>query len=131
MAKDIPDLGMKFVQAPVIEGGTMFQVLQKAGMPGVTVSAFDLKQNEAVWQTWLAAPLVTAPMLGPVSGKLTAVTASGGVFRAALDSLKPAGKVWEPVLAIDSSRSTKPLASLLPLPGERFAMTSGATRRRS
>ena len=80
----------------------MFQVLQRPGMPGVTVSAFDLKKNEAVWQTWLAAPLVAEPMLGPVSGKLTAVTASGGMFRAPPDGLKPLDKPWEPVLAIDS-----------------------------
>ena len=27
----IRDLGMEFLQAPVLEGGTMFQVLQKSG----------------------------------------------------------------------------------------------------
>ena len=48
------------------------------------------------------------------------------MFRAPPDGLKPLGKPWEPVLAIDSSRLTKPLCSLLPLPGEMFAMTSGA-----
>ncbi|MGO9109386.1 MAG: PQQ-binding-like beta-propeller repeat protein [Thermoguttaceae bacterium] len=122
----ISDLGMRFVRAPVIEGSTMFQVLQRSGMPGVTVSAFDVKKNEAVWQTWLAAPLVAEPALGSLSGKLTAVTASGGMFRAPPDGLKPLGKPWEPVLAIDSSRLTKPLCTLLPLPGEMFAMSSGA-----
>ena len=121
----IINLGMKFVQSPVIHEGTMFQVLRRPGMPGVTVLAFDLVKNDVVWQTWLAAPLVAEPTLASVSGKLTAVTASGGVFRSLLDG-KPLGKPWEPVLAIDSSRLTKPLCSLLPLPGERFAMTSGA-----
>ncbi len=121
-----PDLGMRFVQAPLIDRGTMFQVLQRPGMPGVTVSAFDLKQNEAVWQTWLAAPLVAEPTLAPVSGKLTLVTASGGMFRTPPDGLKSLGKPWEPILAIDAGRLTKPLCSLLPLPGELFAMTSGA-----
>ena len=121
-----PALGMRLVQAPVIDGGTMFQVLRQPGMPGVTVSAFDLKRNEAVWQTWVAAPLAAEPTLAPVSGKLTVATASGGMFRAPLDGLKPQGKAWEPILTIDSSRLTKPLCSLLPLPGEMFAMTSGA-----
>lgn len=119
----ISDLGMKFVRVPVIDGNTMFQVLQKSGMPGVTVSAFDLEKNEAVWQTWLAVPLVTEPTLD--TGKLTAVTKSGGIFCAPLDGLKPLGKPWDPVLTIDSSRLAKPLAALLPLPGEMFAMTSG------
>jgi hypothetical protein len=123
----IPDLGtLRIVQSPVVDGGTMFQVLQRPGMPGVMISAFDLKLNEAVWQTWIAAPLVSEPMLDPASGRLTAVTASGGMFRAALDSLKPQGKPWEPVLSIDWSRLTKPLCSLLPLPGGMLAMTSGA-----
>ena len=117
---------MKFVRAPAIDGDAIFQVLQKPGMPGMTVAAFDAKKNEAVWQTWLAAPLVSEPALGAVSGKLTAVTQSGGMFRASLDGLKPLGTPWEPVLAIDSSRLAKPLCSLLPLPGEMLAMTSGS-----
>ncbi len=121
----ISDLGMRFVRAPVIEGSAMFQVLQRSGMPGVTVSAFDLKKNEAVWQTWLAAPLVAEPVIGSNSRKLTAVTASGGMFRELPNRLEPHGRPWEPVLTIDSSRLAKPLASLLPLPGEMFAMTSG------
>jgi hypothetical protein len=104
----------------------MFQVLQRSGMPGVTVSAFDLKKNEAVWQTWLAAPLAAEPVLGSLSGKLTVVTASGGMFRELPEGLKPLGRSWEPVLAIDASGLTKPLCSLLSLPGEMFAMTSGA-----
>jgi outer membrane protein assembly factor BamB len=120
------DLGMKFLQAPVMEGGTMFQVLQAAGMPGVVVSTFNPETYMPVWQTWLASPLVAEPLLGKDSGKLTAVTKNGGLFRAPPDALKPSEKPWEPLLAIDSSRLTKSLGSLLPLGGERFALTSGA-----
>jgi len=122
----ISDPGMRFVQDPVVEGGTMFQVLQKTGMPGVTVSAFNPEKGEPVWQTWLAAPLVAEPMLDAVSGKLIAVSASGGMFRGPLADLKPLAKPWESVLAIDARSLSKPLCSLLPLPGEMFAMTSGA-----
>ena len=129
VSQEISDVGMKFVRAPLIDGGTMFQVLQRPGMPGLTVSAFDLKKGEAVWQTWLAAPLVAEPMLGPVSHKLTAITASGGMFLGPQQGLKPGEKPWEPVLAIDSNRLTKPICSLLPLPGEMYAMTSGADTR--
>src|SRR5208283_4499122 len=87
----------------------------------------NLEKGELpIWQTWLAAPLVAEPMLSAVTGKLTAVTASGGMFRGALADLKPLGMPWGSVLAIDSSRLSKPLCSLLPLPGEMFAMTSGA-----
>ena len=54
------------------------------------------------------------------------MTASGGVFRVPPDNLKPLGKPWPPVLAVASDRLLKPLVSLLPLPGEDAAMTSGA-----
>jgi outer membrane protein assembly factor BamB len=123
------DLGMKFVRAPLIARGTMYQVLQRAGMPGATVAAFDLAKNEARWQTWLAAPLAAEPVPVPISGKLTVVTASGGMFRAAPDDLKPAARPWDPILAVETSSLTRPLCSLLPLPGGRYAMTSGADTR--
>ncbi len=135
------DLSMQFVQGPAIDGQTMFHVLRKAGMPGLMVSAFDLEKNEAVWQTWLAAPLVGEPMCDPVSGKLIAITSSGGMFRLPLDGLRPAGKPleepdkpperpaprpWEPVLTVDLNRLGRPLRTLLPLGGGTFAMTGGA-----
>ena len=47
---------MKFTQAPVMDGGAMFHLLQAAERPGAVVSAFDPVKNEPVWQTWLAAP---------------------------------------------------------------------------
>ena len=123
------DLGMRSMRAPAMDGGTMFQVLQASGMPGAVVSAFDPEKDEPVWQTWLAAPLAAEPTLGPLSGRLIAVTTSGSMFRGPPDGLGPPGKPWAPVLAIESSRMTKPLCSLLALPGERFAMTSGADTR--
>jgi outer membrane protein assembly factor BamB len=128
------DLGMAFIRPPRIEAGTMFVVLQRTGQPGLTAAAFDLQKNDSIWQTWIAAPLVAAPLLGVPSGKLTAVTASGGMFRTSLaglklDGTKHSGQTLEPILTIDPSRLLKPLVSLLPLPGEMFAMTSGADTR--
>jgi hypothetical protein len=129
------DPGMKVLQSPRIEGGAMFLLLERAGMPGLTMAAFDLAKNEAAWQTWLAAPLVSEPMLGDRSGKLTLATASGGLFRAPqaawkrLEESKPPERPWEPLLTIDASRLSKPLVSLLPLPGEMYAMTGGRDTR--
>ena len=100
----------------------------------MTVSVFDLAKHEAVWQTWLAAPLAGELAVGADANKnsgqlITAVTASGGVFRAALDGLKPGCPPWEPLAAIDASMLAKPLRSLLPLPGGMYALTGGADTR--
>ena len=122
----VSDVGVKFAGDPSVDGGTVFDVFKKRGMPGVTVSALDIAKNEPVWQTWVGAPLVAEPVVDQLSGKLTAVTASGGMFREAPDGLKPSVPPWQPVLAVESTRLLKPLVSLLPLSGERFAMTSGA-----
>jgi len=121
------DQGMKFVATPSIEDGTMFSVVERPGLPGVTVSAVDLSKNETAWQTWLAAPLAGEPMLGAKSGKLTAVTSSGGMFRFPPEGLRAGAAPSEPVLCVGAARLTKPLSSLLALPDERFAMTSGAS----
>jgi outer membrane protein assembly factor BamB len=128
-------LGMEFVHAPRTDDGAMFAAVKRPAMRGVTVAAFNLDKlddQDSAWQTWVAAPLVAEPTLGAASGKLTAVTASGGMFRGSPAALPPpegtkaAIAPWEPVLTVDSGRLSKPLASLLPLPGEMFAMTSGA-----
>ncbi len=120
------DVGGDFIEAPVIEGGTIFCLARRAGLPGAIVSAVDPAKSETVWQTWLAAPLAAAPTVGSISGKLTAVTASGGMFRLAPADLKPAARPAEPVLCIQSARLSKPLSSLLPLAEERFAISGGA-----
>ena len=118
--------GSKFSEPPVIDGGTMFYAAERPGMPGVTVSAIDLATNEPVWQTWLAAPLAAAPTIGSVTGKLTAVTASGGMFRLPPAELRAHARPAEPIVSVEASRLGKPLSSLLALPDEKFAISSGA-----
>ena len=95
----------------------------------LTVSAVGpRKERASLAEPWLAALLaLTAPELGSVSGKLTAVTASGGMFRMLPAGLRPGGAPADPVLTVGAARLTKPLSSLLALcSGERYAMTSGA-----
>ncbi len=120
------DQGAKFLEAPAIAGGTMFSAVERPGLPGVTVSAVDLTKNEPVWQTWLAAPLAASPKLGSISGKLTAVTASGGMFRLPPAKLRSGTAPVEPILCVEAARLAKPISSLLVLPDERFAVSSGA-----
>ena len=118
--------GSKFVEPPAIEDGSLFYAAERPAMPGVTVSAINLATNEPVWQTWLAAPLAAAPTIGSVTGKLTAVTASGGMFRLPPEAIRAGARPAEPIVTVEASRLSKPLCSLLALPGERFAISSGA-----
>lgn len=120
------DLGTDFLDPPSIEDGTIFTVTRRTGLPGATVTALDSEKTEPVWQTWLAAPLAAAPTIGSVSGKVTAVTASGGMFRLAPADLRAAAKPAEPVLCVPSARLSKPLRSVVPLSQERYAISSGA-----
>ena len=120
------DLGTDFIEPPSIQGGTIFTFTRRPGLPGATVSALDWEKTEPVWQTWLGAPLAAAPAIGSPSGKLTAVTASGGMFRLAPTELRAGAKPAEAVLCVPSARLSKPLSSLVPLPEERYAISSGA-----
>jgi outer membrane protein assembly factor BamB len=118
--------GSKFAESPSIDGGTMFYAAERPGMPGVTVSAIDLATKEPVWQTWLAAPLAAAPTVGSITGKLTTVTASGGMFRMTPAELRKGARPADPIVAVEASQLGKPLSSVLALPEERFAISSGA-----
>ncbi len=118
--------GSKFAAPPANVGGALFYAAERPGVPGATASTIDLATNELVWQTWLAAPLVAAPTIGAITGKLTAVTASGGMFRLLPAELRPHAQPTQPIVSVEASRLGKPLSSLLALPDERFAISSGA-----
>ncbi len=118
--------GSKFAEPPTIDQGALFYAAERSEKPGVTVSALDLATKEPIWQTWLAAPLAAAPTIGSVTGKLTAVTASGGMFRLPPTELHRGARPVEPIVSVEASRLGKPLSSLLALPEERFAISSGA-----
>jgi outer membrane protein assembly factor BamB len=118
--------GSKFAAPPVIDAGAMYYAAERPGMPGVMVSAIDPATKEPAWQTWLAAPLVAAPMVGSITGKLTAVSASGGMFRIVPTDLRKGARPIDPIVAVETSRLSKPLSSLLALPDEKFAISSGA-----
>ena len=126
--KAASDQGARFVATPAIDGA-MFTVAHKASFPGAIVSAIDGATCEPVWRTWVAAPLAAEPLAGPASGKLTAVTVSGGMFRMPPAELRPHAAPADPVLSVEAARLTGPLRSLLALPAERFAMSSGKGSR--
>ena len=115
----------KFIQPPLLAGPVMYHVRERPGMPGVTVSAVDPQTDEPVWQTWLAAPLAGEPLTDTPSGPLTAVTASGGVFRFPPASFQGDAPADQPILAVESAQLIRGLRDCTPLGGGRFALTMG------
>ena len=121
----VTDAGYVFVQPPVILGETMVHVRQKPGLAGATVSAVDLEEQAVVWQTWIGAPPAGEP-IADASGKLTLVTANGGLFR--LDAAEFRGHriVDEPVLVVDRARIPQSIRDVMPLAAGMVAMSGGA-----
>jgi outer membrane protein assembly factor BamB len=119
------DAGQEFVQPPVIFGETMYHVRQKPGLPGATVSAADLENHSAVWQTWIGAPLAGEPV-ADAAGKLMVVTASGGLFRLDPAEFRGHRVVDEPLLAIEAPKLQQPIRHVIPLADGMLAMSGGA-----
>lgn len=61
-------------------GSAIVQVRRKDGLPGVIVSAVDPEEGKPLWDTHLAAKLVSEPSYDVSADVLSAVTSSGGLF---------------------------------------------------
>jgi outer membrane protein assembly factor BamB/tetratricopeptide (TPR) repeat protein len=127
--RQISDRLSKFIQPPVLLGAVMYHFCRRPGMPGVMVSAVDPQTDEPVWQTWLAAPLAGEPLTDAPSGSLTAVTASGGVFRFPPASFQGNAPADQPVLAVEADKLLQSVREATPLGGGRFALTMGSGSR--
>ncbi len=125
-SRAITDRGSRFVQPPMLLGDVLFHIRKRGTSPGLMVSAVSANDQEPIWQTWVAAPLASEPLVDAASGKFTAITASGGMFRLALDDLREGKPVPKPLLAIEPGKLAKPIAAATQLDGGMFAMTAGA-----
>ncbi|HYO24967.1 MAG TPA: PQQ-binding-like beta-propeller repeat protein, partial [Lacipirellulaceae bacterium] len=61
-------------------GKLVIHVHRPAGRAGAVVAATDSATNRAVWETAIAVPLATAPMVDASRGRIVATTASGAAF---------------------------------------------------
>jgi outer membrane protein assembly factor BamB len=122
--QQITDRLSRFTQPPVLLGSAICHVRQRPDTPGVTVSAVDFQQHKPIWQTWLAAPLAGEPLLDPATGALTAVTASGGVFRFQ-QAFQGAAPDDQPLLTVEAGKLFRPIHDVTPLDNRMFALTMG------
>lgn len=106
-----------FQQPLVALGPAIFHVRRKAGMPGVLVSAVEMEEQRHFWQTHLAAPLPTEPMVDPAGEKITAVTSIGGLFEVDASSLEQGDTLDQPAAAVEPGRLRRPLTEVTRLGG--------------
>jgi outer membrane protein assembly factor BamB len=113
-----------FLQPPRVIGQTMFHVRRRPGKPGVLAAAVDLNRHLPIWQTHLAVPLATEPMLDP-AGTLTAVTAIGGMYRLGGHWKADAVENQPAPTAEPGKVALHPVRDIIPMPGGMLAMTLG------
>ncbi|MGA2064977.1 MAG: PQQ-binding-like beta-propeller repeat protein [Thermoguttaceae bacterium] len=110
--------------APLTIGQTVFCVRRVKDLPGVVASAVTADRGQPYWQTRLAAPLATAPAVDPQTGKITAVTALGGVFQLEGGTLGAQAVADQPVAAPWADLS-RPVSAVVRFSGDRLALCCG------
>ena len=120
-AKLIVQQGSVFVEPPVLLGKILIGV-RTTDLPGTLISAIEDARRDPIWQTEVAAPLPADPLLPGPEGKLTVVTASAAMFRIDVRGLSHESIVDRPLLTVIRGELSRPVASVVPMPGRLFAM---------
>jgi len=106
-------------------GQTVFHVRRKVGLPGVLVSAVGPDQKEPYWETHLAAPLATEPMVDADSGQITAVTSIGAIFHLKTESFERETAHDQPTVALKPAEIRGPVTDVVQLKDRLLVMASG------
>ena len=122
--KGIENKGSVSLVPPVPIGRSVFHIRRKTGLPGVLVSAFDMNGGRALWETQLAAPLVSEPVVGADGSEITAVTTVGGVFQVASSDVAGNPVIDRPVASLTASEARQPVSDLVPIEAELLALAS-------
>jgi outer membrane protein assembly factor BamB len=120
--KWIRNSGGPTLQPPMAIGETIYHVRRKLGMPGVLVAALDVDEGNTVWETQLAAPLVSEPWIDPESGRIMAVTTAGAIFSIDPAELDGNSVDVQPTAALPLTAVRRPLTDAVPLGGEAVAL---------
>ena len=116
--KWVQNSGSPTLQPPMAFGETICYVRRKLGMPGVLVAALDVGEGNTVWETQLAAPLVSEPWIDSESGQVMAVSRPGAVFSIAPEKLDGKSVDVQPTAALPPTAVRRPLTDAVPLGGE-------------
>lgn len=106
-------------------GQAVFQVRRKQGMAGAVVAAIDGEEGRILWETHLAAPLVSEPWYEASSDTLTAVSASGGIFEVPASHLSHSGVLDEPALGIPMAEVRQAVSDAVRLDHQLWVLVQG------
>jgi outer membrane protein assembly factor BamB len=107
-------------QRPVAIGQTVFCVRHLKDMPGVAVAAVTADKAEPHWQTCLAAPLATEPIVDPSGGRIAAVTVLGDVFQLDASALGNGAVADHP--ATPPADLRQPVTAVIHFSGDRLVL---------
>ncbi len=127
-AVDDADAGDIFVQPPVALDDALCHARYKVGLPGVLVSAVELKGGKRVWQTHLGAGPAGEPKAVASPPGLTLTSAAGDVFRLDAAAIRGQTVAGSPVASIEAGQAgatPRPLAHLVYLPDGSAVLSPG------
>lgn len=90
-------------------GQTVTMVRRRTGWPGVTVTAVSMDEGQAIWETYLGAPLASEPIAQPESGRITAITSAGGVYRIDAAGMKGTSILDPPAASMNPAELKSPV----------------------
>jgi len=110
------------VHAPSIQGSAIVYAVKREETPGVTVIAVNGADGKHFWETRLAVPLATEPLVEAQPDQAVAITSSAALYEVPWSGLNKR-KVVEPV-AIETGGKTSvpPGAPLASIAGGRFVI---------
>jgi hypothetical protein len=114
-----------FRQPVTAVGETLFLARRRLNLPGMFVSAMAMDKPDVFWETTLAAPLVSEPVVQP-SGRIEAVTALGAVIDVPSVDVKGQSVVDQPAVAMKTDDLQRPIETVLRTPDGLLALCSGA-----
>jgi hypothetical protein len=114
-----------FTQKPSTIGPAIIEVYCKTDVPGVLVAAVAQDAPEYFWETRLAIPLASAPIISPDGNKISAVTSVGGLFQ--FDTANFAGQANQdlPTVALDLAKLQHPIDGIVALNEGVLALSAG------
>jgi len=113
--KGIVNEGSVSLARLVTAGEAIFHVRRMVGLPGVVVSACTIDDARPLWETRLASPLASEPIIDAEAGKITAVTSTGALFQVDVTELQGQAVVCKPEAALPPIEVRQPLTDVVQL----------------
>ncbi|MBN1910884.1 MAG: PQQ-binding-like beta-propeller repeat protein [Pirellulales bacterium] len=114
-----------FLQPLVAMDDAIVTVRRRDRLPGVVVSAIDMRQGAARWETTLGAPLAAEPIVEKGSGVVQVVSSLGSVVEIPIDQIQGQKVIDEAAARVPTSQLETAVRDVLVLGNGRLAFSPG------